>query len=167
MTEKKYLECGKIVNTHGCRGDIKAESWCNSEEDLASLKKVFIKSNGAYTEHKVLKASIFKQFVIMGLSDIDDMDKAMLLKNKTLYALREDFKLAEGEYFLIDLIGLDVIDGENGKIYGKLKEIINRGASDIYVVQTPNGERMVPKEFVLRVDVNNGVYIRTIEGLLD
>ncbi len=169
MAEKQYIECGKIVNTHGCRGEVKAESWCNSEDDLAALKRVFTEENKTFREFKVTRASIFKQFVILGLSGIDDMDKAMLLKNKVLYAAREDFALEDGEFFLADMIGLDVIDNDSGKVYGKLKEIINRGASDIYVVDTPNGERMIPAvdEFVISIDINKGVFVHTIEGLLD
>ena len=169
MTDKLYIECGKIINTHGCRGGVKAESWCNSEEDLASLKKVFIKNGETYEEYKVTKSAIFKQFVIFEFKGLDDMDKAMLLKNKTLYAKRSDFKLDDGEFFLADMIGLDVIDADNGRVYGKLVEIINRGASDIYVVNTENGERMIPAvdQFIISVDIQKGVLVRPIEGMLD
>ena len=102
MTDKRYIECGKIINTHGCRGGVKAESWCNSEDDLAGLSRVFILRGSEYEEYKITKSSIFKQFVLLDLKGVDDMDKAMLLKNKTLYALREDFALEEGEFFLAD-----------------------------------------------------------------
>ena len=169
MSDIKYIECGKIINTHGCRGGIKAESWCNSEDDLASLKRVFIKSPSGYDEYKVKKASIFKQFVILEFKGLENMDQAMLLKNKTLYARRDDFDLEDGEYFLADMIGLDVIDADNGTTYGKLTQIINRGASDIYVVSTSNGERMIPAvdEFIISVDIENGIFVRPIEGMLD
>lgn len=169
MTQKTYIECGKIVNTHGCTGGVKAESWCNSEKDMAKLKRIFFLDKNVYSEHKVVKASIFKQFVIFELEDINDMDSAMLLKNKTVFALREDFKLKKGEFFLVDMIGLDVIDCDNGKVYGQLKEIINRGAADIYVVETENGERMMPavNEFVISVDIEKGIFVRPIEGMLD
>lgn len=169
MTDKRYIECGKIINTHGCRGGVKAESWCNSEEDLAELDRVFLLIGGEYVQHTVKKAAIFKQFVIFELEEIDDMDKAMLLKNKTLYALREDFALEEGEFFLADMIGLDVIDADSGIVYGRLSEIINRGASDIYVVATEKGEKMIPAvdEFIISIDVQKGVFVRVIEGMLD
>ena len=169
MNGKQYIECGKIVNTHGCRGALKAESWCNSEKDLASLARVFILESSAYREYKVKKASVFKQFVIFELDGISDMDLAMMQKGKTLYAAREDFDLEEGEFFLADLIGLDVIDVDNGTVYGKISEIINRGASDIYVVRTDNGERMIPavNEFVKKIDVEKGLFVRPIEGMLD
>ena len=169
MINDKYIECGKIVNTHGCKGAVKTESWCNSEKELAALKRIFLKSGAVFNQLNVKKASIFKQFIIFELDTVDDMDKAMLLKGSVIYAAREDFKLEEGEFFVADMIGLSVIDDENGKIYGTLKEIINRGASDIYVVQTDNGERMIPAvdEFVIRVDISTGIYIRPIEGMFD
>ena len=97
------------------------------------------------------------------------MEAALSLKNATLYAQREDFKLNDGEFFLADLIGLDVIDADSAKVYGKVKDIINRGSSDIYIVDTPNGERMIPAvdEFIKSVDLSKGVFVRVIEGLLD
>lgn len=169
MANKKYIECGVIVNTHGCKGAIKAESWCNTEKDLASLKRIFLFENETYVEHKVLKASVFKQFVIFELDGIDDMDKALLLKKTVIYALREDFKLKKGEYFLIDMIGIDIIDADTGEKYGTLKEIINRGASDIYVVKTKTGEGMIPAvdEFIVSVDIEKGIFVRVIEGMLN
>ena len=167
--DKKYIECGKIINTHGCKGGLKIEPWCNSPEDFTALKRLYINGKSGYTEYTVSKASVFKQFVILDLKEIDDMEKALSLKGTTLYADRADFDLEDGEYFLTDIIGLDVIDAENGKLYGKVTDIINRGASDIYVVGTPNGERMIPAvdEFIVEIDINRGVTVRTIEGLLD
>ena len=107
--------------------------------------------------------------IVLDLKEITDVDAALNLKNEILYAKREDFDLDENEFFLADLIGIDVIDADNGKIYGKIKDIINRGASDIYVVETENGERMIPavEEFIISIDINTGVFVRVIEGLLD
>lgn len=167
--DKKYIECGKIINTHGCKGGLKVEPWCNSAEDFTALKSLYIKNKNEFLKYTVAKASVFKQFVILELKEIDDMDKAIALKNITLYADRNDFSLEDGEYFLTDIIGLDVIDADTDKLYGKVSDIINRGASDIYVVDTPNGERMIPAvdEFIVEVDIEKGVRVRTIEGLLD
>ena len=168
MEKKKYLECAVIINTHGVRGDVKLESLCDTPKVLADLKRVYLCENGTYREVKVLHTSIFKSFVLAALEGVDDMDKAMALKGKTLYASREDFDLAEGDYFIVDLIGLDVIDNISGKIYGRVTDVINRGASDIYVVKTESGERMMPavEEFVKRVDLEKGIFVETIPGLL-
>ena len=168
MDKKRFLECALIINTHGVRGDIKLESLCDTPAVLAGLKRVYFYEGGEYREVKVLHSSVFKSFVLVSLDGIDDMDKAMALKGKTLYAAREDFKLKKGDYFIVDLIGLDVIDNASGKVYGKITDVINRGASDIYVVKTEGGERMMPavKEFVKRVDLESGVFVEVIPGLL-
>ena len=69
---------------------------------------------------------------------------------------------------MADLIGLDVIDNKSGEVYGKVTDVINRGASDIYVVETPQGEKMVPavEEFIKKVDIDRGIFVEPIEGLL-
>lgn len=169
MAERKYIECGKIINTHGCHGGVKLESWCNTPYDLAELRRVYILDNGNYVEKKIKKSSVFKQFVVAELEGISDMDTAMAMKNTVLYAARKDFNLEDGEYFIADMIGVNVIDAENGKIYGKLTDIINRGASDIYVVETESGERMIPAvdEFIVRANADEGIFVNVIPGLLD
>ncbi len=168
MAKKQFLECGIIINTHGVRGDVKLESLCDSPEVLASLERVFVLENGNYREIEVEHASVFKQFVLATLEGVDDMDKAAAMKGTTLYANRDDFELGEGDFFIADLLGLPVIDNIDGKVYGKIKDVVNRGASDIYVVTTPAGERMMPvvDEFVKRVDLESGIYVETIPGLL-
>ena len=166
---EKYIECGKIINTHGCHGGVKLDSWCNFPEELASLKKLFILKNGAFEKIKVKKTSVFKQFVLAELDGVNDMDAAMALKNTVVYASRDDFELEEGEFFIADLIGVKVIDASDGTVYGQVSDIINRGASDIYVVDTTNGERMIPAvdEFIDRIDIKEGIFVNTIPGLLD
>ena len=169
MLNKNYIECGKIINTHGCRGGMKAEQWCNDTSDFLGLDRVFLKKGSEFVEYKILKSSAFKQFIILELEGVDDMDQAISLKNSNLYANRDDFALEDGEYFIADIIGLDVIDADTNIRYGTLKEIINRGAADIYVVKTENGEAMIPAvdEFIISVDVNKGVYVRPIEGMFN
>lgn len=169
MERKKYLECGIIINTHGVRGNVKLESLCDSPEVLAGLSRVFVKEGNVYREIKVLHASIFKSFVLADLDGINDMDVAAAMKGTTIYADREDFDLEEGDYFIADLIGLDVVDVDDGTKYGVVKDVINRGSADIYVIKTENGERMMPavEEFVKKVDIDDGkVYIQPIPGLL-
>ncbi len=169
MKKNEYIECGKIINTHGTQGGLKLESWCNSPADMAALKRFYLLTDGEYKKMKVVKASVFKQFVIVQLDAVKDMDAAMALKNTVLYAAREDFKLADGEFFISDLVGLPVIDADSGRVYGELLETVNRGASDIYVVKTDSGEKMIPAvdEFIDRIDLESGIYIRPIEGMFD
>ncbi len=169
MEKKKYIECGKIINTHGCYGGVKLESWCDSPDVLAKMKRIYILEGREYREMKVKKASVFKQFVLFELDGVTDMDAAIALKNTVVYADRKDFKLPKGAYFIADIIGCDVIDANSGKVYGTLKDIVNRGASDLYVVSTEKGEVMVPvvDEFVDRVEVGKAIYLTPIEGMFD
>ena len=164
-----YLECGKIINTHGVRGDVKLESYCDTLELLRDLKLVYLKEKDTFREIKVLHASVFKSFVLMSLEGISDFDAAALLKNKTVFAAREDLPIEEGSYFIVDLIGLPVIDADRGTVYGTLQDVTNLGASDIYTVKTENGERMMPAvpEFIDRVALGEAIYIRPIEGMFD
>ncbi len=165
----KYLECGRIINTHGTSGGMKAESWCDDPEIMASLKKVYFFRSGNYVPAAVKRSAVQKRFVLLWLEGIVDFDSAEALKGTVLYADRDDMPLDEGDYFIADLIGLPVIDADNGHVYGTVSEVFNTGASDIYTVKTPDGERMIPAvdEFVIRIDVENGIYVRTIEGMFD
>ena len=169
MEKKKYIECGKIINTHGCYGGVKLESWCDSPDVLAKMKRIYILDAGDFCEIKVQKASVFKQFVLFELDGVTDMDSAIALKNTVVYADRKDFKLPKGAYFIADIIGCDVLDADSDRKYGTLKDIVNRGASDLYVVSTDKGEVMVPvvDEFVVGVEVGKAIYLRPIEGMFD
>lgn len=169
LMKKLYLECGKIINTHGVVGAVKLESWCDSPEVLARLKKIYFKKGELYEPAKVLRASVFKRFVIATLEGITDIDTAAALKETVVYAAREDLPIKDGHHFIADLIGLSVIDAETNAEYGILDDVINTGASDIYVIKTENGERMMPAvpEFVKEVDLDRGIFISPIEGMFD
>ena len=169
IDKEKYLECGKIINTHGVKGTVKAESWCDSPYILADLERVYTEENGKAKKYKVINASVFKQFVLLELEGVYGMDAALAMKNKILYASRDDIELEEGDFFIADLIGLPVIDANSGKEYGKLSDVINTGASDIYVIKTPKGEAMMPavEEFVKEIDLEKGIFVTPIEGMFE
>ena len=168
-SENKYLECGKIINTHGIKGAVKLESWCDSPETLADLEYIFFKVNGGFVEKRVLSTSIFKRHVIAYIEGINDIDAAAALKETVIYADRDDIPLEDGDYFISDLIGLPVIDADSREEYGKITEVFNTGASDIYTVATANGEKMIPAvpEFIIEIDLERGVFVKPIEGMFD
>lgn len=167
--KKEYLECGKIINTHGIAGAVKIDPWCDSPEVLASLGQVFIKRGESYEKVKVLRASVFKRFVIATLEGVNGIDGAQALRDTVLYAAREDIPLGDGDFFISDLVGLEVKDADDGKVYGKLCGVINNGASDIYEIETPDGIKMMPAvpEFVVSVDPDKEILVSPIEGMFD
>ena len=167
--KQTYLECGKIINTHGFRGTVKLESRCDSPYILAELEQVWFFENGCYRPIRVCHASVFRQFVLMDFEGVESEEAANALRNRLVYAAREDLPLEEGDHFIVDLLGLPVKDADSGAVIGTLKDINTAGARDLYIVHTETGDHMVPNvpEFVVRVDEEDAVYIRPIPGLLD
>lgn len=167
---KEYLEAGRIVNTHGVRGDLKAECWCDSEKVLAGLKQIFVQDReGAFQRMAVERGAPFKNMVLLKLEGVDDIDAGLRFKNRVIYALRADLPLAEGSCFLADLIGLPVIDADSGAVYGRVSDVPEIGGRQLYEVENERGKFLVPavKEFICRVDPESGVYIRPIAGMLE
>jgi len=166
---REYLECGQIINIHGIAGTVKIDPWCDSPEDFAELEHIYFKDGDVFVEKKIKKNSVQKRFVLTKLEGVDTPEAADALRGTVVYADREDFPLEEGSYFIVDLIGLPVIDDNTGFKYGVISEVFNAGASDIYTVTTPEGERMMPAvpEFVKRIEPGEAVYISPIEGMFD
>ena len=166
---QKYLECGIIVNTHGINGAIKVLSQCDTPETLASLEYVYVEQLGVYRELEVKSSSVYKDMVIFTLEGIETIDQAMKLKGKTLFADREDFILEEGEYFLADIIGLKVIDADNGKEYGVVENVNTNSAQLLYEIKAENGIKLLPAvdAFIKNVVIGEALYVTPVPGLLD
>lgn len=164
MAKQQYIEAGKIVNTHGVNGEVKIEVWLDSPEFMKKFKRIFCGEN----EIKIVSAFAHKGFLIAKLENIDSIDKANLLRNKTVKVNRDDVKLPDGAYYLQDIMGAKVVD-ENGNDYGVLKDIIEAPASNIYVINGIDGtEHLIPAvpAFILNTDADNGIIkVRLIEGL--
>lgn len=165
--KKQYLECGKIANTHGVRGAVLIESWCDSPAVLAALKNVYIEKSGAFVPMRVLSAAEYKGRVLAALEGLTTLEDAAAMKNRVLFAARGDIPCGEGDFFVQDLLGLPVIDADSGRVYGKLSDVVTGAASDLYEVDTGNGKALVPAigEFVKEIDPERGIFIRAIEGL--
>jgi 16S rRNA processing protein RimM len=157
------------MRAHGISGAMVVNHFCDSYEVFEALKDVYLKNGSTYTPYEVKKVAPYKTNLLLTLEGISTPEEVTALRLSYLYAKRDDIAKGEDDYFIVDLIGLDVIDADNGTVYGKLTEMINRGASDIYVVQTKNGERMIPAvdEFIISIDINKGTFVRPIEGMLD
>jgi len=165
----EYLECGKIINTHGFRGAVKLESFCDRPRDLAALPSFWLEERGIYRPVKVNKASVLGAFVIAELEGVTDEDQANALRGKIVYAARADLGLSEGAFFLADVIGLPVKRIGTGEELGTILSVDTRGKNALFTVKTPFGEALLPNvpAFVKLVDVEDAVYVDPIPGLLD
>ena len=168
---RRYLEAGKIINTHGVKGDVKIDVWCDSPETLASLSALYMaNADGSFTACRVERASVHKKMALVHFAGVDGMEAALALKNKTVYAAREDIPVDEGSHFIADLIGLDLIDDETDALLGKIKNVITGGVHDIYEAELcGGGVGYMPAvdEFVIEIDLQKGIRVRVIEGMLE
>ncbi len=164
---QKYLEAGKIVNTHGLRGEIKITPWTDYPEVYEEIAELYLEDGTAF---EIKSVKYHKSSVIIKLKGVDDVNDAERLKNKVVYVLRESIDdLPDDTYFVVDLIGLEVFEGE--AFLGKITEVISTGSNDVYVVSR-EGEKdiLIPalREVVEEVNVNEGyMKVKIPEGLLD
>ena len=159
---KEYLDCGRIVNTHGVRGEVRIVPWADSPDFLCRFSTLYI--DGA--PRRVLSGRVHKGSVIAKLDGTDTVEQAMLLRDKTVQIRRSDARLPDGAFFLADIIGLNVVD-EKGQTLGRLKEVLSPSVQRVYVVE---GEReiMIPAvpEFILETNITGGyIRVRLIEGM--
>lgn len=169
MGKQRFLEAGKIANTHGIGGDVVVESYCDSPEILASLASLYLKKGEEYLPLSIRKANLFKGRVLFHFDGYNTIEEAIVLKNKLLYAERSDFSLAEGSHFVVDLIDLPVFDEDSGECYGVISDVVNYGGSDIYEIRKKDGTKaLIPvvPAFVRKIDLDKGVFIHAIEGLI-
>lgn len=166
-----YLECGRVLGAHGVRGAIKVEPWCDSPEVLASQKRIFTADReGGYEERAILHASVSGQLVLLTVDGISDRDAAIAARGMTLYLHRDDIPVKEGAMLLDDMIGLPVIDGRDGRVYGEVTAVDEVPRGLMYTVLTPEGREVlfpsVP-EFIKEIDPSRGMIILPIPGFFD
>lgn len=152
------IEVGEMVNTFGIKGEIKVYPYVDY---LDQIKKIYIKNE----EFTVSKMRYQKNIAIMKLKGIDDINLIEKYKGSTVYIDEADLpELPEGKYYIKDLIGMDVITDE-GKVLGKLDDVFNTGANDIYQV----GEILLPgtDEVLKKIDIENRqIIVHLIKGLI-
>ena len=163
MKQSEFLEAGQIVNTHGIRGEVKIDSWCDTPEYLAGFQTLYLDGK----PYPVRSARIQKNCVIAALDGISDINAAMALKGRIVHIRRADAVLPEGQVFMADLIGLEVLDDETGARLGLLEDVLTPSLQKVYVVR---GEReiLIPAvdEFIREINVEGGyVRVRLIEGM--
>ena len=160
--KSEFLETGEIVNTHGIQGEVKLMPWSDSPAFLLDFQTLYV--DGKPLE--VLTARVHKTALLVKFKGYEDVNAAMALKGKRVSIARKDAKLAPGQFFLADLIGVTVRD-ESGNLVGTLKEVLTPSVQNIYVVE---GEttHMIPAvpEFIKKVDIDAGeMTVSLIEGM--
>ena len=166
---KEYLEIGKINNTHGLKGEVKLEMWCDGIDYIRQLETVYL-DDGGNKALTIVSARPQKNIAIMKFAEITSIEQAEELKNKVLFCNRNDAEIDDGAYYLADIIGCKVVDAENGREYGKIADVMNYGSSDIYDVVSGKKHNLIPAipDVVKEIDTEKQiVLIKAIKGLFD
>lgn len=165
---KQRIETGKIVTTHGVRGEVKINPWSDSPEFVAKLPALYLEDGSKLEPERMRSAG---NVVLAKFKGYEDMDQANRLRGKVVYLDRKDVQLPEGQYFICDLLGLSVEDAESGVCYGTLTEVMSTGANDVYEVTDAQGRtHLMPAipQVVEKTDLQAGVLlVRPIKGMFD
>lgn len=167
--KKQFLDSGKIVGTHGIKGEVRIDPWCDSPEFLCAFKKLYLDENGeTFIE---VKSRPHKNITLCKIKGIDTIEAAEKLRGKIIYINRNDINLEEGVNFVQDLIGLEVRDIDSGAVYGKITDVLRTGANDVYEI-TDSRKKMylvpVIDEVVKEINVDEGfVLICPMKGIFD
>ncbi len=165
------LQVGIISQTHGIRGEVKVFPTTDDAKRFKKLKEVLLDTGKEKISLEIESVKFFKQFVILKFKDLDSINDIERYKGKSLYVTRENaVKLGRDEYFIADLIDMNVYD-ENDAYLGVLINVIETGANDVYEVKFEDGRQVLfpaIKQCILDVDMENRkIKVHVMDGLLD
>ena len=166
---EQLLQVGVISSTHGVRGEVKVFPTTDDPQRFKSLKNVILDTGKEQIPLEIQGVKFFKQFVILKFKGIDNINDIERYKRRSLFVTREDaVELEEDEYYIADLIGMDVITDEGEE--GKLVDVIETGANEVYVVEFDKyGEVLIPAihDCILDVDIEAmSMKVHWLEGLV-
>ena len=165
---QQYLEAGKVVTTHGVRGEMKLELWCDGVDFLKKTGRLYASAKGGKC-YNIISIRPQGQMALLQLEGVNDMDAARAQVGRVYYLAKADARLPKGRYFIDDLLGCDVVDAETGRVYGQLTNVDRPAAQDIYTVtDAAGGEHMLPAvpEFVKQIDIEaRRIAVTPIEGM--
>ena len=175
----KFLEAGKIVSTHGIKGEVKVLPWADSPEFLTSFRTFYLAGTSIacprtsdarpymddHTALSVESSRVQKTCVLIKFKGVDTVEDAQRLRDRVISIARDDPRIPAGTVFQADLIGMPV--RAKGAEIGRITEILTMPASDVWVVKGEK-EYMIPnvKAFVPAIDLSLGyVDVNLIEGM--
>ncbi len=169
MTDR--LKVGVVTSVHGIKGEVKVFPTTDDSRRFKKLKQVYLDTGKEMLPLEIEGVKFFKQMVIVKFKGYENPDDVMKFRQKELWIDRKDaVRLSKDEYFIADLIDMEVCD-EEGTLIGTLKDVISTGANDVYAVETPEGKEVLfpaIKQCVLDVDTEaRKMTVHVMEGLLD
>ena len=166
---ESLLEVGQIVNTYGIKGFVKVVPLVDNNNQFKNFKVLYVQGKNNIHELQIEEVKFSKNLVLIKFKGIETIEQAEELRNLYLQAKRSDIKLEEGAHFIVDLIGLEVYT-EEGILLGKLKEVLQPGANDVYIVEDEaKKEILLPAipDVIKKIDIaNNKMIVKLLKGLI-
>lgn len=168
---EQTLRVGVISSMHGVRGEVKVFPTTDDAKRFKKLKEVLLDTGKEWKPMEIEHVKFFKNMVIVKFKGFDTINDMEIYKGKDLLVTRENaVELGPDENFIVDLIGLSVVTDE-GELLGKLTDVIQTGANDVYEVKMENGKTvLLPaiKQCILDVDLEEQrMTVHVLDGLLD
>ena len=164
------LKVGVITTTHGVRGEVKVFPTTDDAERFLDIEYVLLDTGKELRRLNIQNVKFFKNLAILKFEGIDNINDIEMYKGRELWIPREEAQeLGEDEYYVADLIGMDVLL-ENREKFGVLRDVMETGANDVYIVDRVDGEEiLLPAihDCVLDVDVEkNTMTVHLMKGLV-
>ncbi|MDE6738418.1 MAG: ribosome maturation factor RimM [Lachnospiraceae bacterium] len=164
------LQVGVITQTHGIKGEVKVFPTTDDVSRFKKLKEVIMDTGRERITMEIEGVKFFKQYAIVKFKGYDSINDIEKYKRAKLYVTRDHaVKLQKDEYFIADLVGLNVVT-DGGELFGKMKDVLATGANDVYVVEREDGtEVLLPaiRECVKAVDMEQGqITVHIMDGLI-
>ncbi|MFG6384118.1 MAG: ribosome maturation factor RimM [Lachnospiraceae bacterium] len=176
------FQVGVITTTHGIKGEVKVFPTTDNIERFKKLKKVLLDTGKETLELEISHVKFYKNLVILKFKNFNNINEVEPYKGKNIFVTREQaVKCEKDEYFIADLIGMETVT-EDGTILGEVKDVLQTGANDVYVIQVRENspyisrisnkkrELLLPaiKECILKVDMEQKkIQVHLMPGLLE
>ena len=168
--KQEYFEIGQIVNHFGIKGMVKVNPFTDDISQFEKLKSILLVKDGKLSEVEIEETKYSKNQVLLKLKGIDTVEEAEKYRGCYLKIARSNSKkLPKDTYFIADLLGLTVYTDEN-ILLGKVEDIYNSGANDIYVIKSDDGKQILlpaMKEVIKQIDLEQEkIMVHLIKGLI-
>ena len=168
--EQQLIEIGQIVNTYGIKGFFKVVPYTDDITRFEKLNNIYIQTKKSLETVAIEEVKYSKNLVLLKIKGIDDINSAEIYKNCYIKIDRSDaVELPEDSYFIIDLIGVEVIT-DKGENIGNIIDVFSTGANDVYVVKNELGKQvLLPAigDVIKNVDIKNKkMIVHLLEGLV-
>lgn len=170
VSPENLLLIGEVIRPHGLDGVLRVRSHAQSEHTFLDAGSVFLKSDHLEPQkYRVISVKPHKKGFLIRLEGLNSLEEAEAYRGAHILIRKDSLRRERGEYFWFELIGLKVYL-KSGRYIGRVKEIIQTGSNDIYVVREKEGEFLIPAvhEVVENIDLErNEMIIHEMEGLFE